>query len=110
MLPKPTNTRQLLACTPKGLVLYSGSWTHLPSLVDIPTLDLGDPEDLLGFPVRRLDVQCESETVDSLLKVGLSEICMGLCYDGQRCERHIEFEERRFVLTYQVGRGRLFRL
>lgn len=60
------------------------SWTHLPSLVDIPTLDLGDPEDLLGLPVRRFDVECESETVDSLLKVGLPEVCMGLCCnDGQ---------------------------
>jgi hypothetical protein len=85
VLDRRTSTLALCSCT-KHNVKYTGSWTHLSSLVDIPTLDLGDPENLLGFPVRRFDVKCECEAVDSLFKVGLSEICMGLCYDDQRCE------------------------
>lgn len=108
MLDRRTSTLALCPCT-KHNAKYTVSWTHLSSLVDIPTLDLGDPEDLLGFPVRRFDVESKSEAVDSLFKVGLSEVCMGLCCDGQRRERSMGLEEQRSGLTYQVGRGRLFR-
>lgn len=52
---------------------------HLSALVNVPTLNLGDSQNLLGFPVCRLNVQRQGEAIDGLLEVGLSEVRMGLC-------------------------------
>ena len=88
--------------------------THLPPLVNVSTFDLGDSQDLLGFPVASFNVQRQGETIDGLLKVGLSQVRMSLCCCYERGGRGLAVSvnsirtSTRCEHTYEVGRGRLF--
>lgn len=96
-----SNIRQIDRPVPSSLTSRPLS-TSPPSISAIPRISLASRfAGSISSARARLLIACS--------KLDCPRYAWACAAMTARCERHIEFEERRFVLTYQVGRGRLFR-